>query len=76
MEVTPTTTATDTSGGQITSLSNLAENFDTRQPVAPGNRFTAVFSIDAPDANVTGFKLDVCYRQSDTLLKCAIDDFK
>ena len=54
----------------------LAENLDTRQPVAPGNRFTAVFSIDAPDANATGFKLDVCYRHSGTLLKCAIDDFK
>ena len=67
----------DVIGSKVLEPSDyLAENFDTRQPVAPGNRFTAVFSIDAPDANVTGFKLDVCYRQSGTLLKCAIDDFK
>jgi len=54
----------------------LAENLDTRVPVAPGNTFSALISIDAPDAAATGFKLNVCYRQPGGRLKCAIDDFK
>jgi len=54
----------------------LAENLDTRRPVVPGNTFSAVISIEAPDAEATGFKLNVCYRQPAGQLKCAIDDFK
>jgi predicted Zn finger-like uncharacterized protein len=54
----------------------LAENLDTREPVAPGDTFSAVISIDAPDANATGFKLNVCYRQPGGRLRCAIDDFR
>ena len=54
----------------------LAENLDTRQPVAPGETFSAVISIEAPAANATGFKLNVCYRQPGGRLRCAIDDFK
>jgi predicted Zn finger-like uncharacterized protein len=54
----------------------LAENLDTRQPVEPGDTFSAVISIAAPDAKATGFKLNVCYRQPGGQLKCAIDDFK
>ncbi len=54
----------------------LAETLDTRKPVAPGETFSAVISIDAPDANATGFKLNVCYRQPGGRLRCAIDDFK
>ena len=54
----------------------LAENLDTRRPVAPGNTFSAVISIEAPDAEATGFKLNVCYRQPGGQLRCAIDDFK
>ena len=54
----------------------LAENLDTRQPVEPGDTFSAVISIEAPDAEATGFKLNVCYRQPGGQLKCALDDFK
>jgi predicted Zn finger-like uncharacterized protein len=54
----------------------LAENLDTRAPVAPGETFSAVISIEAPDANATGFKLNVCYRQPGGRLRCAIDDFR
>lgn len=54
----------------------LAENLDTREPVAPGETFSAAISIEAPDPNATGFKLNVCYRQPGGRLRCAIDDFK
>jgi predicted Zn finger-like uncharacterized protein len=54
----------------------LAESLDTRTPVQPGDTFGAVISIEAPDANATGFKLNVCYRQPAGRLRCAIDDFK
>ena len=54
----------------------LAENLDTREPVAPGDTFSAVISIEAPDPKATGFKLNVCYRQPGGRLRCAIDDFK
>ena len=54
----------------------LAESLDTRKPVPPGETFSAVISIDAPDADATGFKLNVCYRQPGGRLRCAIDDFR
>jgi predicted Zn finger-like uncharacterized protein len=54
----------------------LAESLDTRKPVQPGETFSALISIEAPDANATGFKLNVCYRQPGGRLRCAIDDFK
>jgi predicted Zn finger-like uncharacterized protein len=54
----------------------LAESLDTREPVPPGETFSAVISIEAPDANAIGFKLNVCYRQPGGRLRCAIDDFK
>lgn len=54
----------------------LAESLDTRQPVPPGETFSALISIDAPDAGATGFKLNVCYRQPGGRLRCAIDDFR
>jgi hypothetical protein len=54
----------------------LAESLDTRKPVLPGETFSAVISIDAPDADATGFKLNVCYRQPGGRLRCAIDDFR
>jgi predicted Zn finger-like uncharacterized protein len=54
----------------------LAENLDTREPVAPGETFSAVIAIEAPDPDATGFKLNVCYRQPGGRLRCAIDDFK
>jgi hypothetical protein len=54
----------------------LAESLDTRKSVQPGETFSALISIEAPDANATGFKLNVCYRQPGGRLRCAIDDFK
>ena len=67
----------DTIGSKVLEPGDyLAENLDTRQPVKPGDTFSAVISIEAPDAEATGFKLNVCYRQPGGQLKCAIDDFK
>jgi predicted Zn finger-like uncharacterized protein len=54
----------------------LAENADPRKPVPPGNTFNAVFAIDSPSAEATGFKLNVCYRLAGGQLRCAIEDFK
>ncbi len=54
----------------------LASNADPRKPVAPGNTFFAVMSIDTPSAEATGFKLNVCYRLASGDLRCAIEDFR
>ena len=54
----------------------LAGNPDPRIPVPPGNTFNAVISIESPSPDATGFKLNVCYRHSGDLLRCAIEDFK
>ena len=54
----------------------LANNPDTRQPVAPGNTFNAVISIKTSAADATGYKLNVCYRVDGSRLRCAIEDFR
>lgn len=54
----------------------LAGNPDPRRPVAAGDKFTAVISIASPAEEVTGFKLNVCYRVDSERLSCAIEDFK
>jgi predicted Zn finger-like uncharacterized protein len=54
----------------------LTESLDTRKPVQPGETFSAVISIEAPDVSATGFKLNVCYRQPGGRLRCAIEDFR
>lgn len=54
----------------------LAGNPDPRRPVAPGEKFTAVISIASPSEEVTGFRLNVCYRLDSGRLSCAIEDFK
>ena len=54
----------------------LTGNLDPRVPVATGNTFNAVISIESPSPDATGFKLNVCYRQAGDLLRCAIEDFK
>ena len=54
----------------------LASNADPRKPVAPGNTFFAVMSIDTPSDEATGFKLNVCYRLAGGDLRCAIEDFR
>ncbi len=54
----------------------LANDLDPRKLVEPGNTFNAVITIPSPSADATGFKLNVCYRESGGELRCAIDDFK
>ena len=54
----------------------LGGEFDPSVPVSAGDTFNAVISIDTPAPEATGFKLNVCYRESGELLRCAIDDFK
>ena len=54
----------------------LPENADPRKLVPAGNTFNAVISIASPDAEATGFKLNVCYRLADRRLRCAVEDFK
>ena len=54
----------------------LATDLDPRKLVRPGNTFNAVISIPSLSSDATGFKLNVCYRLSGGLLRCAIEDFK
>ena len=54
----------------------LASDLDPRRMVQPGNTFNAVITIPSPSEEATGFKLNVCYRESGGDLRCAIDDFK
>ena len=54
----------------------LAGDGDPRALIMAGNTFDAVISIESPDMDATGFKLNVCYRLASGQLRCAIDDFK
>jgi predicted Zn finger-like uncharacterized protein len=54
----------------------LSNDLDPRKLVQPGNTFDAVITIQSPAETATGFKLNVCYRESGGQLRCAIDDFK
>ena len=54
----------------------LTGDSDPRKPVAAGDKFTATITIAAPSPEVTGFKLNVCYRLSADSLRCATEDFK
>ena len=54
----------------------LAGDLDPGTHVDPGDSFNAVISIRSPVDAATGFKLKVCYRSSDTALRCAADGFK
>jgi predicted Zn finger-like uncharacterized protein len=53
----------------------LSRDLDPRKLVQPGNTFNAVITIEAPSEDATGFKLNVCYRETGGSLRCAIDDF-
>ena len=67
----------ETIGSRILDPSDyLANDLDPRKLVEPGNTFNAVMTITAPDPEATGFKLNVCYRETGGDLRCAIDDFK
>ncbi len=54
----------------------LAGDLNPSQPVIPGENFTAVITIDEPSVDATGFKLNVCYRESPGRVRCATEDFK
>lgn len=54
----------------------LSNDLDPRKLVQPGNTFNAVISIQSPAQEATGFKLNVCYRESGGQLRCALNDFK
>lgn len=54
----------------------LTGNPDPRKPVAAGEKFTAVITLATPPPEVTGFKLNVCYRVAAGRLSCATEDFK
>jgi len=54
----------------------LAGDLDPSRPVAAGDSFTAVITIEDPSADATGFKLNVCYRISPGRVRCATEDFK
>jgi predicted Zn finger-like uncharacterized protein len=54
----------------------LAGDVDPGKPVAPGDKFTAVISVDSPSPEATGFKLNVCYRVGPGQVRCANQDFK
>ena len=54
----------------------LSNDLDPRKLVQPGNTFNAVITIQSPSEEATGFKLNVCYRESGGNLRCALDDFK
>ena len=53
----------------------LSNDLDPRKLVQPGNTFNAVITIEAPSEEATGFKLNVCYRETGGSLRCAIEDF-
>jgi predicted Zn finger-like uncharacterized protein len=54
----------------------LPDDIDPHKLVQPGNTFNAVVTIESAVEGATGFKLNVCYRESGGQLRCAIDDFK
>jgi hypothetical protein len=54
----------------------LSNDLDPRKLVQPGTTFNAAITIKSPAGEATGFKLNVCYRESGGKLRCAIDDFK
>jgi len=54
----------------------LAGDGDPSRPVAPGENFNAVITVEDPSVDATGFKLNVCYRVETGTVRCAIEDFK
>ena len=54
----------------------LAGDVPTQPLVPAGATFNAVASIQSPPVDATGFKLNVCYRRPDGLLRCATNAFR
>jgi len=77
VNVTLTDRFEDPIGSRVLEPSEyLSSDTDPREPVAAGSTFDAVISIESPDVEATGFKLNVCYRMASGQLRCAIEDFK
>ena len=54
----------------------LGADRDPSRDISPGDDFDAVIAIESPPSEATGFKLNVCYRVQDDVVRCAIEDFK
>ena len=54
----------------------LNNGLDPSTPVAPGDTFNAVISIESPAKDATGYRLKACYRQSAGELRCSNPDFR
>jgi predicted Zn finger-like uncharacterized protein len=54
----------------------LSEGTNTGQPVDAGDGFTAVITVSSLAREATGFKLNICYRDSPEQLRCATEDFR
>ena len=54
----------------------LAEDIDSGRLVPPEQSFDAMISLAAPDAQATSYRLSACYRQADSRLRCAMEDFR
>ncbi len=66
----------ETIGSRVLDPSEyLSSDLDPRKLVEPGNNFNAVITIESPSEDATGFKLNVCYRETGGSLRCAIEDF-
>lgn len=64
-------------GSQLLDPSEyLPTDLDPRKLLEPGDTFNAIITIKSPSMEASGYKIDVCYRQTDGRLRCAIDDFK
>ena len=54
----------------------LADDADPSQPIEPGDNFTAVITVDDPSADVSGYRLKVCYRMETGTVRCAEEAFR
>lgn len=54
----------------------LGDDTETGRPVPAGDDFTATITVAAASEVATGFKLNVCYREIEDRVRCAIEDFK
>lgn len=54
----------------------LSEGTNAGQPVDAGDGFAAVITVASLAQEATGFKLNICYRDSPERLRCATEDFR
>ncbi len=63
-------------GALLEPVEYLADNRNPRDPIAPGDSFDAVITLESPDPAATGYRLRACYRAVRGKLRCAVGDFK